>query len=200
MWHIRILRSQLLVFGSWHNGVHEEATAITQLGRIGQLGSPDVDDGITNMLRRQRFCSNLLLREKMLAQITIVETRHKSAREAIGDVSDDISVLPILLEAALPISVTAVLVVEGHTLAGGNLYGFHTLDEVLRLNAIGTDVLHGTRTYLARNEREVLGSIPSAGNAVGHEVVPDNTATHTQQHALALRTLDGRDILDAHDG
>ena len=105
-----------------------------------------------------------------------------------------------MLEAALPISVAAVLVVEGHTLTGGNLYGFHTLDKVFRFNAIGADVLHSTRTHLARNEREVLGSIPSAGNAVGHKVVPNNTATHTQQHAVALRTLDGRDVLNAHDG
>ena len=79
MRHIGILRSQLLVFGSRHNGIHEETTAITQLGRIGQFSSPDVDDGIANMLRRQRFCSNLLLREKILAQVTIIEMGHKSA-------------------------------------------------------------------------------------------------------------------------
>ena len=121
----------------------------------------------------------------------------KLGGESVDDVRHNEAILPILLEAALPIAILALLALYRHTMAGCYLHRFHTLYQILCLNAIGTNVLDGTCTHLTRDEREVLGTIPATLHTECDEVVPCLTAAHAHQDIILFyshefHTLNGR--------
>ena len=68
---------------------------------------------------------------------------------------------------------------------------------------IGTNVLHGSRTHLAGDERQVLQPVPAVRHTQLHQRVPLHAATHTQHHLFIvglhhIHALNGR--LQHHSG
>ena len=57
--------------------------------------------------------------------------------------------------------------------AGLDIPADDLLHDVLHFDAVGSDVLHGSRSGLAGDEREVFGSIECVLGAIGTDIVPD---------------------------
>ena len=95
-----------------------------------------------------------------------------------------------MLETAVAISITTFLVGELNDASCGYLNSLHLIYKVLRLHAIGSDVLHSTRTHFARDERQILRTIPSFLHAIRHNVVPSLARTATK-HNIAVSLFCG---------
>ena len=61
-------------------------------------------------------------------------------------------------------------------------------DTVCRLNAIGSDILHGTCTRLPRDKAQVLKPIPSATDTQGNEIIHYHTRTDVDCQAFVIFT------------
>ena len=178
------------------HGIHKEAACIAHHLRIGQLLTAYVDDDRTQLFGRGMVDATAL---QLCTDIAIVQARRKNGRELIGDVGDEIAVLPLLLETALAIAVLAVAIGKTAQSAGLNLNGFDADYQVFNLGTIGSDILHGTGSHVARNERQVLGSVQPLLQAESHHVVPRHTATATHQLAIDLVVAHGRVYHDARE-
>ena len=95
-----------------------------------------------------------------------------------------------MLETAVTISITTFLVGEFNDASCGYLHSLHLIYKVLRLHAIGSDVLHSTRTYFSRDERQILRTIPPFLHAIRHNVVPSLAGTATK-HNVAVSLFCG---------
>ena len=97
-----------------------------------------------------------------------------------------------MLEAALAVAVAAVGGTKQAQLARRDLHGLDLHNQVFRLHAVGTDVLDGTGSGLAGDERQVLGAEESGVKAGRHDVVPRLGAATVHLAAVHLPALDGR--------
>ena len=179
MRHSFVLRSEAFVNIAPYNRVHKEAACIACHLRIGELSLAYIDNGLTQLLSC-RLTDALLL--KRMANIAIVKIRTEVEREAISDVSNHIMVFPLVLEAALTISIAAVFVRELHHIAGSNLHSLNFRNQVLGFSAVCSDVLHRTCAHFARYKREILCSMPSFFYGISHDVVPCFARTAAQPH------------------
>ena len=134
-------------------------------------------------------------RLQFVAYIAIVELRAEFAGEPVGDRRDEEAVLPLMLEAAVAVTIATVRAPHSDQPTGFYLHRLHLLYEVLGLSAVGPDVLHGRRPHLARYEREVLGTMPSVLHAGGHHIVPHLARAAAQQHAVAVVGGSGIDTM-----
>ena len=100
---------------------------------------------------------------------------------------NQILILPLVLELALAIAVVAILVIEHHYPARSNLHDFHLIYNILRFHAIGSDVLHGTRSHFARNDAQVLGTMIAMLHGVSHHIVEHLATAATQEHKLRIQ-------------
>ena len=98
--------------------------------------------------------------------------RIKLCGEPVGDGGDEEAVAPLVLEAALSVAVATVAALEAAEASRRYLHGLHLFDEVAGLRAVGTDVLHGAGTTLARYQREILRAVVAIGDTPRHEGVP----------------------------
>ena len=85
------------------------------------------------------------------------------------------TILPVVLETAVAITILAVGIAESAQLSRRNLNGFDLNNQVFCLHTIGSDVLHSTGSDIARNQRQVLGTIESLLNSQCHYPVPLHT-------------------------
>ena len=103
--HAGIEGSQLAILLFGHHGVHEEAAGIAFHLRVGQFGIADVDDALAQLgSGGLKDAFPLELR----ADVAIVELGGELSFQTVGDVGDDVTVAPLVLEAALPVAVVAV--------------------------------------------------------------------------------------------
>ena len=195
MWHTKILRSQFLILRLLYDRIHEETACIALHLGVRQLGITNLYDDLTKLLGGRR-CDAFLF--QTAADVTIVEIGHKGARKAIDDMGDKILVAPLMLEFALAITILAISIVEDHQLTCGNLHCFHLIYNILRLDTIGTDVLYGTRPYLTRDNRQVLGTMITILHGKSHDIIEDLAASAFQEDGSRflitqdLNALDGR--------
>ena len=97
------------------------------------------------------------------------------AREAEKHARDHVATLGLrLLEERVAVAVAALLAGEFHFLALLQVEADHAGDQVLDLNAVGADVLHGGGAHLARDEREILRAPEAVAAGFRHEMVPDH--------------------------
>ena len=179
-----ILRSQLLILCLLHDRIHEEAARIALHLRVWQLGVANLDDDVTKLLG----CRILdMLGSQGCTDIAVIQIRHKAPGKSIDDMGNQILILPLVLEPALAIAVVAILVIEHHYPARSNLHGFHLIYNILRFHAIGSDVLHGTRSHFARDNAQVLGTMIAMLHGVSHHIVEHLATAATQEHELRIQ-------------
>ena len=174
--HIGILREQLFELLTTDDRIHKEAAGIAHHLRIGQFGIADVNDDLSQLLGRGMVDATAL---QFCTDIAIVQTRREDRRELIGDMSDEITVLPLLLEAALTIAILAITIGKTALPAGLNLNGFDADYQVFDLSTIGSDILYGTGSHIARNQRKVLAAKQVSLKAASYHVVPHHTTATT---------------------
>ena len=101
-----------------------------------------------------------------------------------------------MLKAALAVAVLAVGIAEADLASRANLYSLNRDDEIFHLSSVGTDVLHGACSHLARNDREVLCSMPARFYGQCHDVVPGLARADAYQSSFFDRSAgeagDGR--------
>ena len=191
MWHVRILSLQLLVLATIDDGIHKEAARIARHLGIRQLGIADVDDHLA-----QLFGSRLTDASTLQLATDIAILRGLLAlvvRQAINDMSNEVFVLPLVFEAAVAIAILTLLAREHTQATRTNLYRLDRDYQVLDLGTIGTDVLHGAGSNLARYQREVLSTIKLMTNAPGNDLVPHfTTAAANIRIILSLNTFQRR--------
>ena len=169
MGNLWILRLQFpkLLFAD--DGVHEEAACVAKDLGVGEFAAPDLDDRLSHLLRRG-------VGDGFLGQgrtdVAIVELGIKLCGEPVGDGGDEKAVAPLVLEAALSVAVATVAALEAAEASRRYLHGLHLFDEIAGLCAVGTDVLHGAGTTLARYQREILRTVVAIGDTPRHEGVP----------------------------
>ena len=100
---------------------------------------------------------------------------------------NEILVSPLMLELALAIAVLAILVIENHHLAGSNLYCLHLIYNILCLYSVGTDILDSTRSYFARNNAQILGTIEVMLNRIDHHIIKNLAATTVQERPIRIQ-------------
>ena len=187
MWHVGIAGSQFLILPATHDGVHEEAAGIARQLWVGQLGPANVDDGLAQLTGR-RLADALPL--QLCTYVAIVELGLKRLAQLEVDLRDEVAVAPLVLEAAVAVAIAALSVLEATQLARGNLHGPHPFNQVLGLSPIGPNILHGCRPHVARNERQVLGTIETVGDGSFDHPVPLH-ATATEQAGAVNASADG---------
>ena len=183
MGHVGIAGGQLAVFFFAHHGVDEERAGVAPLGRVGQLGPPDVDHQPAQLFGRGVVHASPL---HFLLQRAVRKHRRETARQAEYDVRHDVAAVPFAFEEAAAIAVPAFVVREYTSLARSNFDCFDAIDKFLHFFAIRTDVLHGGSSHLAGNEREVLDAVKVAAYAAGHKVVPHLAGAHAKQHGVGV--------------
>ena len=92
---------------------------------------------------------------------------------------DEVSVLPLMFEAAVTISILTLLVAELADTSGTHLDSFDRNNQVFHFSAISTNVLDGTRPYFTRYQRKVLSTIKLVAYTPGDDLVPSFTTTTT---------------------
>ena len=97
---------------------------------------------------------------------------------------NEILILPFVLEAALTISILTVGIEHTHHIACSYLHCLHIEYQILGLGSISTYVLNGTGSHLARNERQILGSVPSVCHTLSHNIVPRHARTIAYKHVV----------------
>ena len=191
--HPGIACRQCLILCPGHDGVHKETARITRHLRIGQLRIPDVNDGLAQLSGRGHRKALLL---QLRADIPIVQMGLEGRREPIGHMGDEVTVFPLVLETALAIGIATVLSLNGHHLTRGYLHRLDGLYQVLRLHTVGSDVLHGTRTHIPGDQRQVLQPIePCHQGCIDDLVKRLPTATG---HTLSVET-DAQDVRAHYD-
>ncbi len=93
-------------------------------------------------------------------------------REGDLDGGDDHPPFQVVFEDALAVSESAVRGVERQHCARLDAVHLDPADRVLRLAAVGPDVLHRRRARLAGDQREVLDAPQSASDGPFHQIVP----------------------------
>ena len=185
MRHCRIILRQCLVFSLRHNRIHKKTAGITHHFRVGQLRIPYVCYHPAQFRRRRsRDTSALQLR----TDIAVFITRHiiRSLTQPISNVRYKIFIFPFVLETALPISVSTILISEYHNIAGRYLHRLHTTDKVFSFLSVGADILYRTRSHLTGNHGKVLQSVHAMLHTESHDIIPDFAGTATQHDAVAL--------------
>ena len=116
------------------------------------------------------------------------------------NVSDGIAASQFRLEDAVAVGILAFGVAEAAHLATSKVHGFHQQDEVFGFSTIGADVLHGTGSHFAWDNRQVLESEPSLANGQFHPVVPYHTCPHAHAHLfiVVLRDMEVEDAAVEH--
>ena len=183
MRHTLVLCCKALVHVAVHHGIHEEAACIAHNLRVGQLCLTYLDDGLAQLFG-SRSCYTLAL--ERMADVAVVEVGSEGAREAVGDMRNEILVFPFVLESALTISILAVGIEQTHHIARSYLYRLHIEYQVLGFGTIRTYVLNGTGSHFARNEREVFGSVPSVCHALSHDIVPCHARAVAYEHVVGI--------------
>ena len=111
---------------------------------------------------------------------------------------DEVTVAPVLLEAALAIAVFTLSVAEYVQATSRYLDHTDVQDMVFGLDPVGSDILDGTGSHVAGNEREVLQPVVACLNAGSNNVVEaGTTATAHPVAILEGHTLQGRVYYDA---
>ena len=183
MRHSRIQRSQFLILCLLHDRIHEETARIALHLRIRQFGITNLDDDITELLSSR--IPDFLCSQRS-TDVAIIQIRHKVLAQAIDDMSNQILVLPFMLEPALSIAILAVLIIENHQLSGSNLNSFHLIYNILCLHTVGTDVLDSARSHFARDDTEVLCTMIAMFYCVCHHVIKHLTATAVQENKVGI--------------
>ena len=189
MRHPLVLCSQLLVFIATDDGVHEEAAGIAHDLGVGQLGIADADDDVAQLLGSRCFYPPAL---QLGTDVAVVETGRKDRRELISHHRDEETVLPFMLETAVTIAIATIVNGDGAQLASSNLNGIDGMNQVFDLNSIGTDILNGRGSHVARNKRQVLSAIKAIAQTDIYDVVPYLTTAAGHPIALNIPPLDGR--------
>ena len=156
--------------------IAEETPRAPDLCRIRQLLFPDADDGFADDLRDKASVF------QRLTNATIVQDRVGDKGEAEGDGGDDVASFPGGLEVRGAVAVAAVGTGNVHETALPKVEGMDRVDDVLRLHAIGADVLHGAGAHLAGNQRQVLRTPESLRSGPGTEVVEDDAGAERNQN------------------
>ena len=102
------------------------------------------------------------------------ENMGKKAKIVIGK---DTRRSSYMFESALAIAISTFLTSECYYLAGSYTHSLDTLNNILCLCPVGSDILHGRSSHIARNQREVLHPIVSGLDASGHHIIPYLTAS-----------------------
>ena len=146
---------------------------------------------------------------QLCTDIAVIEVGFKSCRELIGNVSDQVSVFPFVLELTLPIAIATILARNRHQTPRRNLHSLHTHNQVLCLCTIGADVLDSRSSYVARNQREVFHPIEAClqrslnnlvkhlTTATGHPITIDIIAQNIRAHDNTLEVFRQQEITTA---
>jgi len=132
--------------------VLEEAASVAEHVGVGQLAAADRDHCIGHVHRAGQFHA---LRLQFLADAGVVHAQVMQQRQLQLDGGDQVAV-HLLLEDAVAVSETTLLVVQPHPGLVMAVPGFDGLDEFSDLRAIGADVLDRRGTSGAWNQRQVL--------------------------------------------
>ena len=101
-----------------------------------------------------------------------------------------------MLEDAFAVTETAVRGVERHAFAVFHAEHLDPLDRILRLAAVGANVLNGRRPGLARDQREVFDPPQSALYGPLHQVVPFDPGVGAHVYRAPLFAEQGDPLRD----
>ena len=180
---------QRLILLATDDGIHEEAAGIARHLRVGQFSLTNVDNDLPQ-LRGSRFRNATTL--QFSTDIAVVQVWLEVGSQLVSDMGDEIAVLPVVLEAAIAVSVLTVGIRESAESPRGYLHGFHLDDEVFHLHTVCTDILYGTGTHVARYQRQVLHAVETLLQTHRHSIVEDDTAATNHSHALERTAFQGR--------
>ena len=183
VWHFVVASCQFLVFLFIHYRVHKEATCISLNLRVGEFLVAYFDDGISELLSCRRSYSFLL---KLCAYISVVEMRSKGGTQTIGNMSNQIFILPLMLKYALAISVVAVGCRDSNHLACSNFYSFDTFNHILSFGSIGSDVLYRTCSHFAWYQRKVFHAVEPFACSKCHNIVKHQSCPTSYAHTIIV--------------
>ncbi len=189
MGHASVLVGQRLIFFTAHHRIHEEAAGITQHLRVGQLLAADIYDDLAQLLCRRRGNVSAL---QFGTNVAVIEAGTEHPTQPEVDLRDEIAVMPLCLEAALPVTIAADSVGKLPLLARGYIYGPHLLYEFTDFCTVSTDVLNSSSSHVAGYQRQVFCTVESVGQTLVYKPIPLHAAATDHSFAFLLCMADGR--------
>lgn len=158
------------------NGVLEETAGRAKLLRFREFLLADADNRLTDIQRRGVSAS------QGGADVAILQAGCGLFAQTIHHACHDILTLEFGFENAVAVGVAAFGIGENAFAARGDLDGVHLRDEVLRLHAIGTDILHRRRADLARDVAQILQAIQPHIRHLRNEFIQDDARPDLNIH------------------
>lgn len=181
MWNVRVHLLYSFKCRATYHWVHEETSSVASHIRIWQFCVPYVYNGTAHI-----FNARLILACKHRAYVAIVKMEHRMLAESECHTCDSITALPCAFENTLAISV-ATFGIRQQTLAGiCQIHNFNALNDIFCLNAICTNILHGTCANLTGYYGKVFHTAKLMSNRPIHKIVPDDTGSNTRMHAFRI--------------
>src|SRR3712207_1721477 len=103
--------------------------------------------------------------------VAIFQMRNKLLMKPIDNSRNEIFILPILLKSALTVTIFARFIIETYDIPRSYLYRLNLYNQVFHLGPIGSDILHGTRTDLPGDERQIFRAIHLMRNGIGYHII-----------------------------